>query len=93
MKARALDEQGLPIDHSAVRFKKVIVVPAIPKPGTSLPITTASGRVLESTVVRADWSEGKDLFVVACQHSRRSISPEEYEALTSDPDWRLTPLI
>ena len=37
MKARALDEQGLPIDHSAVRFKKVIVVPAIPKPGDVAP--------------------------------------------------------
>ena len=93
MKVRALDEHGYPIDHSAVRFKKMVSVPAIPKPGESLPLETSSGRVLESTVVRSDWSEDKGVFVVACRHSHRSISADEYGALISDPEWQMTPLI
>ena len=93
MKVRALDEHGYPIDHSTVRFKKNILVPAIPKPGDSLQLTTASGRTLQSSVVRADWHEERELFVVACQYANRSISAEEYNALVSDPDWQLTPLI
>lgn len=92
MKVRALDEHGYPIDHSAVRFKKLAVVPALPKPGESLPLT-ASGRMLQSTVVRADWHEERGLFVVACQYASRSISAEEYGALVNDPDWQMTPLI
>jgi hypothetical protein len=93
MKVRALDEHGYPIDHSSVRFRKMAVEPAIPKPGDSLLLTTASGRTLQSTVVRADWSEEKGLFVVACQYANRSISAEEYDALVSDTDWRMTPLL
>ena len=31
MKARVLDENGYPIDHSSMRFRKVIEVPKIPK--------------------------------------------------------------
>ena len=93
MKVRALDEHGYPVDHSSVRFRKVTVVPALPKPGDSLQLTTASGRMLQSTVVRADWSEERALFVVACQYANRSISPDEYQALVADPDWQMTPLI
>jgi len=93
MKVRALDEHGYPIDHSSVRFRKVALVPAIPKPGDPLQLTTASGKVLQSTVVRADWHEERELFVVACQYSTRSISADEYAALVNDPEWQMTPLI
>ena len=93
MKVRALDENGYPIDHSAVRFRKVIVVPAIPKAGDALDLTTQSGAIVKSAVVRADWDEGTSRFVVACQYVNRSISPDEYAALASDPEWKLTPLI
>lgn len=93
MKVRALDPLGYPIDHSAVRFKRLTLVPSVPKTGESLPLMTASGRTIESTVVRADWSEEKELFVVACQYARRSISTEEYDALLTDPDWQMRPLI
>lgn len=93
MKVRALDEHGYPIDHSAVRFRKIVSVPAIPKSGDSLQLTTASGRTLPSTAVRADWHEGKGLFVVACQYANRSISAEEYHALVNDPAWQMTPLV
>ena len=93
MKVRTLDEAGNPIDHIAVRFKKLVVVPAIPKSGDSLQLTTRSGRMLESTVQRTDWNEDRELFVVACQYSNRSISVDEYDVLKDDPDWQMRPLI
>lgn len=93
MKVRALDEHGYPIDHSAVRFKKLVTVATIPKPGDSLKLTTRSGRTLESKVVRADWHEGRGLFVLSCQYANRSISADEYGALVNDPDWQMKPLV
>jgi hypothetical protein len=44
MKVRALDENGYPIDHANVRFRKMIQVPSIPKPDDTLELTTRSGR-------------------------------------------------
>ena len=93
MKIRALDEHGYPIDHSAVRFKKLIEVPSIPKAGETLSLTTRTGGSFASKVVRADWNEGKNLFVVSCQYANRSITQEEYAALIQDPDWEMKPLI
>ena len=52
-KVRPLDENGYPIDHASVRFKKVIEVESIPRPGDSLTLPTASGRLLPSSVVSA----------------------------------------
>lgn len=93
MKVRALDENGYPIDHSAVRFRKVISVEAIPKAGETLQLETSSGRTLEARVVRSDWHESRELFVVSCQYANRSISADEYQALVADPAWELKPLI
>jgi len=93
MKVRALDENGYPIDHSAVRFKKMIVVPSIPKAGESLSLTTRTGGAFVSKVVRADWNERRNLFVVSCQYANRSITADEYGALIQDPDWEMKPLI
>ena len=70
MKVRALDENGYPIDHSAVRFKKMIQVPAIPKPDETLELSTSSGRTFAARVTRADWHEGRGLFVVSCQYRK-----------------------
>lgn len=92
MKVRALDENGYPIDHSAVRFKKLITVEKIPKPGDSLQLTS-SGRTFDSKVVRSDWHEGRGLFVVSCQYANRSITADEYHAIVSDPHWEMKPLI
>ncbi len=47
----------------------------------------------ESVVVRSDWHEDKNLFVVACQYRNRSITPADYQALLDAPDWQLRPLI
>ena len=93
MKVRALDEHGYPIDNSSVRFRKRITVPSIPKPGESLQLTTRAGQPFEAKVVRADWSEDQNLFVVSCQFGNRSILAEEYGALVNDPDWQMKPLI
>ena len=93
MKVRALDENGYPIDHSSMRFRKVVDVPKIPKPEEMLDLTTQSGRVLQAKVVRADWNEDRGLFVLSCQYVNRSITAEEYGALASDPDWQLKHLL
>lgn len=93
MKVRALDENGFPIDHAQVRFKKMVEVPAIPKPDETLELTTRSGKSLPARVVRADWIEDRELFVLSCQFANRTITAEEYAALAEDPDWELKPLI
>jgi hypothetical protein len=93
MKARALDENGYPIDHASMRFRKVIEVPKIPKPEEMLDLATSSGRTLQARVVRADWNEGRGLFVLSCQFANRSITADEYGALVSDPDWQLKHLL
>jgi hypothetical protein len=93
MKVRALDENGYPIDNSTVRFKKRVTVATIPKPGDALQLTTRSGKTFESKVMRADWNEGRGMFVLSCQYSNRSISADEYGALVNDPDWDMKPLI
>ena len=93
MKVRALDGNGYPIDHSSVRFRKVIELPSIPKAEEMLDLTTISGRALSARVVRVDWNEGRGLFVLSCQYANRSITLEEYRALVEDPDWQLKHLL
>ena len=93
MKVRAKDEHGYPIDHSLVRFKKLIDVPSVPKAGATLELTTATGSPFNCTVVRSDWDESAGRFVLACQNAKRSITPEEYAAIVNDPAWEMKPLI
>ena len=93
MKNRVLDESGYPIDHSAMRFRKVIEVERIPKPEAPLELTTNSGKVILAKVVRSDWNETRGMFIVSCQYANRSISVEEYGALANDPDWELKHLL
>jgi hypothetical protein len=92
-KHRRMGADGFPIDHASVRFRKALPVPALPKPGESLMLPTASGRILPATVVQADWVDDKGMFVVACRYAPRSISAEEVEAIFSDPEWVMTPLL
>lgn len=93
MKVRALDENGYPIDHSQVRFRKVIEVEGIPKAEAMLDLSTTSGRVLPARVVRSDWNEDRGLFVVSCQYANRSITLEEYRAVADDPEWQMKHLL
>jgi hypothetical protein len=92
MKVRTLDEHGYPIDHSTIRFKRIMEVPAIPKVGQSLHLSAAD-KTLQASVVGVVWSDDRGMFVVACQYAHRSIPADDHSALTRDPDWRMTPLI
>src|SRR3954464_13241457 len=81
------------IDNSAVRFTKRIEVPALPKPGDLLSLSTDGGRAtFECTVTRTDWHEEKALFVVACTYAKRSLSVDTYSALVNDSEWRMKQL-
>lgn len=93
MKSRVLDESGYPIDHSAMRFRKVLEVERIPKPEAPMELETSSGRTIQAKVVRSDWNEGRGMFIVSCQYANRSITPEEYHALADDPAWELKHLL
>ena len=75
------------IDNGAVRFSKRITVDAVPKAGDWLSLSTKFGEPFECTVMRSDWSEEKNLFIVSCAYGRRSITSEEYEGLMNDPAW------
>jgi|SRR5436190_5143558 len=81
------------IANSDVRFAKLIELPAIPKPGETLTMTLSSGGSFECDVVRSDWQHDKNMFVVACRYSNRSISPSEYQALIGASDWQMRALV
>ena len=93
VKEPAKDDHGYPINSADVRFIRTVSVPTLPKPDTLLKLGTRDGSSIECTVNRADWSESKELFIVYCTYSRRSILPDEYKALLSDPDWEMRPLL
>jgi hypothetical protein len=92
-KVRTLDEKGFPIDHATVRFKRRMVVAALPAVGSVLQLETRSGRQVASEVLRSDWSDADELFVLACRHVGRSMPPEEREAILADSSWQMRPLI
>src|SRR5437868_3358567 len=75
------------IDNGSVRFIKRVAVDAIPKPGDRLTLSTRRTPAFECTVTRSDWSEEKNVFIVSCSYARRSITPEEHDALLTDPEW------
>ena len=93
IKNAALDENGYPIDSGSIRFTKTIRVPAVPKPGQVLPLSTSSGQTFECEVIGANWHEERELFVVYCKYAKRSIPQDHYDALMRSADWRMKPLL
>jgi hypothetical protein len=93
MKERAKNAAGYPIDHSEMRFRKIIEVPGIPHAGDKVELATQSGRVLHAAIVRVDLDEPRQLFVLSCQYSERTITPDDYAALADDPAWDLKHLL
>jgi hypothetical protein len=81
------DEPVRRIDNASVRFIKRVEVDAVPKTGDKLSLSTGAGGPFDAMVTRVDWNEGKELFVVSCTYERRSMTPAEYDCLTSDPAW------
>src|SRR5918993_806941 len=81
------------IANSDVRFCKRVELEAIPKPGHILTMAVSSGGTFECEVVRSDWQQDKNMFVISCRYSKRSISPAEYEALIASSDWQVRALL
>lgn len=84
---RTPNEPDKVIDNGSVRFIKLITVPAIPKVGESLQLTTKTGQPFDCEVTRTEWSDDKEKFVIYCKYAKRSIPPAEYGALINDTDW------
>jgi hypothetical protein len=91
---RSPNEADKRIDNSAVRFTRRIQVPALPKPGDVLSLSTAGGSAtFDCTVTRSDWHEEKALFVVACTYAKRSLTIDTYSALVNDNEWTMKQLL
>jgi hypothetical protein len=81
------------ISNSDVRFGKQVELKAIPKPGDILTMTVSSGGTFECDVVRSDWQHDRNMFVISCRYSKRSISPAEYHAFMGASDWQVKALL
>ncbi len=81
------------IVNSDVRFIKHVDLEAIPKAGDALTMTVGSGGAFACEVVRSDWHHDKNMFVVACRYSKRSILEAEYQALMDASDWQVRGLL
>jgi hypothetical protein len=88
------DGQDTRIDNQHVRFRKVVEVPAFPQPGSKIKLSAGGGPSLEfeCAVIRADWHEAKQMFVLSCKYPNTRIFSHEYEALLNDPQWERTEL-
>lgn len=82
------------INNSDVRFCKHIEIESIPKPGVVLTMaTSAADGSFECEVLRSDWHHDKNMFVIACRYSKRSVSAADYHALLNSSDWQVRALI
>jgi hypothetical protein len=81
------------INNSDIRFSKQIELDSIPKPGVVLKMAISSGETFDCDVVRSDWHHTKNMFVIACRYSKRSVSPAEYRALMNSSDWQVSALM
>lgn len=86
------DADGGSFSNVDVRFAKRVTAPRLPKPGDVVDLMTRSDGTFQADVVRADWHEEKELFVVSCRYSGTSIPRSQYLALMGDPDWTRKPL-
>lgn len=86
-KTPALDDHGYPIDTSTIRFTKTITVSMVPKEGALLPLSTGSGQPFEAAVIRSDWHDSQEIFIVYCKYSQRSIPQAIYDDLMRGTDW------
>jgi hypothetical protein len=81
------------ITNSDIRLSKQVELEAIPKAGEVLPMTVSSGATFECDVVGSNWHHEKNMFVIACRYSKRSISAAEYQALMDSSDWLVRALL
>jgi len=81
------------IVNSEIRFIKQVELDVIPKAGAVLGMTVSSGGTFDCEVVRSDWHHDKNMFVIACKLTKRSISQADYQALADSTDWHARSLI
>jgi len=81
------------IANGDVRFGKQVELEAIPRPGDVLTMMVSSGGTFECDVVRSDWQHDRNMFVISCRYSKRSISPAEYHAFIGASDWQVKTLL
>ena len=81
------------INNSDVRFCKHIEIESIPKPGAVLTMATSANGSFECEVIRSDWHHDKNMFVISCRYSKRSVSAADYHALMNSSDWSVRALI
>src|SRR3954468_2437594 len=74
------------IANGDIRFSKQIPIETIPKAGEILTMSLSSGGTFECEVVRSDWHHDKNLFVIACRYSKRSITQADYQAFIDSSD-------
>ena len=91
---RIKEDGGEPrvINNGDVRFTKNVELQSIPKPGELLTLSADDLR-FPCEVIQANWHESKNIFVVACKFERRSISPDEYRAISNSAEWLTKPLL
>ena len=81
------------IANADVRFIKQVELADIPRPGELLTMTTQSGATFQCEVVRSEWQDDKNMFVIACRYARRTIAEAEYRELMDAPDWQVTAIL
>lgn len=81
------------IANHDVRFVKHVVLEGIPRAGDVLTMTAGSGATFQCEVVRSDWQDDKNMFVIACRYAKRSISEAEYRGLMDAPDWKVAAVL
>ncbi len=81
------------IANSDIRFATQMNLDTVPKPGALLEVSIDSSQTIACEVVRSDWHDQKNMFVVACRYAKRSISAAEYHALMNAPGWQSRSLL
>ena len=81
------------IANGDIRFSRLMDLDAVPKTGAILEISVDSNQTFSCEVVRSDWRDDKNMFVLACRYAKRSISAAEYHALINAPGWQSRPLL
>ena len=57
------------IANNDVRFSKQVVLDTIPKAGAIINMEISSGAKFDCEVVRSDWHDDKNMFVIACRYA------------------------
>jgi hypothetical protein len=91
--SRAGNDTPATIVNNDVRFIKQVELESIPKAGDVLTMTVESAEAFDCEVIRSDWHQDKNMFVIACRYGKRSMSEAAYQTLLDAPDWQRRELL